>query len=186
MAPSTSPYLQSMVPSRPRDESPGGSDASLDEDVGKNDAPFFSNAEMGLVKPVQDPKEEARALVDGETDRGLPTAYDFHLICYEYLSGLSHKKREKALLNGTMYHDCMAAIRNPKDTTLRTPQFRYWARKTFRVTPYHKDMILTTIDGKPVAARERILGVLKHCHLASQHGGRDKTSAEVCYQTRRG
>ncbi|KAI9635004.1 uncharacterized protein MKK02DRAFT_24745 [Dioszegia hungarica] len=134
---------------------------------------------MGLVKPVQDPKEEARALVDGETDRGLPTAYDFHLICYEYLSGLSHKKREKALLNGTMYHDCMAAIRNPKDTTLRTPQFRYWARKTFRVTPYHKDMILTTIDGKPVAARERILGVLKHCHLASQHGGRDKTSAEV-------
>ena len=146
---------------------------STEDDDPKGESPFFSQAEMGMeVPPTKNPILEAQA------DKNFPSPYDFDTIIHEYLKGLSQKKREKALLNRTMYQAVLRVLNDPKGTGFKTAQFRFWSKKMFSTTQYSGEQVLTH-EHKPVAVREQIYEVLIHCHTQAGHGGRDKTSAQV-------
>ncbi|QSS62485.1 hypothetical protein I7I51_02222 [Histoplasma capsulatum] len=60
---------------------------------------------------------------------------------------------------------------------------RFWVKKMFKLepndgrTPESKRLICH--EGKPVAIREKLFKILTRAHQQCQHGGRDKTSAQV-------
>lgn len=125
-----------------------------------------------MPEPVRDFAAEANA------DPHMPSPYTFDLMINEYLRALSPKKREKALLNQTLYDTVLECLKDPKETGKHTAQFRYWCRKMFNVQRIDgSDMLLH--ENKPVAVREQIYEVLVHCHRQAAHGGRDKTSNQV-------
>ena len=49
----------------------------------------------------------------------------------------------------------------------------------FRLVPDDHDVGVVCHEGKPVAVREQLYQVLTNSHGQAQHGGRDKTSAQV-------
>ncbi|KAF9977507.1 hypothetical protein BGZ73_005778 [Actinomortierella ambigua] len=104
---------------------------------------------------------------------------EFLQLIDDYLLSLSPKKREKALLSNAMYQKILMVLLQPKNTQVSTAQFRFWAKKMFTLstTPTHH---IVCHGGKPVATKECLYDVLVYCHRKSAHGGRDKTSAEVC------
>ena len=122
--------------------------------------------------------EEAEKLAD----KMFPQPHKFNLMVHEYLSNLSPKKREKALLTQKMYNAILRVLLDPKDTTIKTAQFRFWAKKMFQLVDEndHNSTIICH-DKKPVAVKEQIFEVLCHCHQQAGHGGRDKTSAQVSH-----
>lgn len=107
-----------------------------------------------------------------------PSPYKFHKMVQDYLRNLSPKKREKALLTQKMYDAVLAVLHDPKDTSIKTAQFRFWAKKMFQITAFSGDNVICH-ELKPVAVKEQIYEVLCHCHQQAGHGGRDKTSAQV-------
>lgn len=125
-----------------------------------------------IVLPHFDPESDFRAIL------GFTTPSDFRTIITKYLSELSPKKRAKALLAQKCYDDIMYCLKNPKATDVRTAQFRHWARKMFSLTDFNGSIVICH-DNRPVAVMEQIYEVLVHCHAQCNHGGRDKTSAQV-------
>ena len=116
-------------------------------------------------------------------DSQLPTLRDFDELLNEYVMSLSEKKRDKALIGQVRYNNISAVLRDPKCTTIESAQFRFWAKKMF-VLEFQEDENGRTSqvvmhEGKPVAIREQLFGILTTAHIQCQHGGRDKTSSQV-------
>ena len=107
-----------------------------------------------------------------------PSPQKFNMVLSEYLRKLSPKKRDKALLTQKMYNQIVAVLLEPKDTTTKTAQFRFWAKKHFSFAVYSGEDVLCH-KTKPVAVKEKIFEILLHCHGEANHGGRDKTSSAV-------
>jgi hypothetical protein len=113
-------------------------------------------------------------------DPSFPTPQEFDEIVDDYLTALSPKKRDKALLTQKTYEDIMTVLQDPKSTDTKTAQFRFWAKKMFTLTTFGGESVICH-DNKPVAVKEQIFEVLVHCHSQAAHGGRDKTSAQVSH-----
>ncbi|EKM52743.1 uncharacterized protein PHACADRAFT_99963, partial [Phanerochaete carnosa HHB-10118-sp] len=124
-------------------------------------------------------------------DLGLPSREECEEVINEYLQSLSIRKREKALITQEMFDDIWDVLQEPT-ARIRTPQFRFWVRKMFKLShspggsrdapyvPDDSDMVPVILhEGRPVAVKEQIHDILCFYHLASGHGGRDKTMAEV-------
>ena len=135
---------------------------------------YFDDEEDFLSVPVISEEEQLRA------DAQMPSPQKFNIVLSEYLRKLSPKKRDKALLTQKMYNQIVAVLHEPKDTSTKTAQFRFWAKKHFSFSVYGGVDILCH-KTKPVAVKEKIFEVLIHCHAEAKHGGRDKTSSAVSY-----
>ena len=114
-----------------------------------------------------------------EDARGFPTPQQFEDILNDYIASLSPKKRDKALIGQKRYDNILAVLRDPRCTTIESAQFRFWAKKMFRLGPEGPESNLVHHEGKPVAVRESLYRILVDAHSRANHGGRDKTSTEV-------
>jgi hypothetical protein len=112
-------------------------------------------------------------------DSQLPTAAEFDDLLNEYISSLSEKKRDKALIGQTRYNNIFAVLKDPKCTTIESAQFRFWAKKMFVLELLDNGQQVVLHEGKPVAVREHLFDILTQAHVSCQHGGRDKTSSQV-------
>lgn len=106
-----------------------------------------------------------------------PSFEEFDAIVQDYLQNLSSKKRDKALIDQARYGMILQVLKDPRNTAVSTAQFRFWVKKMFQLTSRQ----VVCHDGKPVAMREQIYGILVRAHREAHHGGRDKTSALVSY-----
>jgi len=110
---------------------------------------------------------------------GFPTPPQFEDLLNEYILSLSTKKRDKALIPQKRYDNIFAVLKDPKCTTIESAQFRFWAKKMFRLVLDDNGQGIVCHEGKPVAVREQLYDVLTSAHGQASHGGRDKTSAQV-------
>ncbi|KAL1923194.1 uncharacterized protein VTP21DRAFT_9570 [Calcarisporiella thermophila] len=108
----------------------------------------------------------------------LPTPDQFESIIDDYLSSLSPKKRDKALITQDMYDHILRVLLDPRNTQNSTAQFRFWSKRMFTLAMHHGRPVILH-EGKPVAVREEIYDILVRCHRAASHGGRDKTSSLI-------
>ncbi|KAG0775288.1 hypothetical protein G6F22_013412 [Rhizopus arrhizus] len=104
-----------------------------------------------------------------------PSFKEFEDIVQDYLKNLSSKKRDKALIDESRYAMVLQVLKDPRNTSISTAQFRFWVKKMFQLSA--KQVVCH--DGKPVATREQIYSILVRAHREAHHGGRDKTSALV-------
>ncbi|KAI9282168.1 hypothetical protein BY458DRAFT_537682 [Sporodiniella umbellata] len=123
------------------------------------------------------PPAVRRTYPSEEEAYGVPTSEEFSNVVRDYLSRLSLKKRDKALIDEERYSMIREVLINPKDTSVSTAQFRFWVKKMFNFVGGSQRIICH--DGKPVATKEDIYGILVDAHREANHGGRDKTSAIV-------
>jgi hypothetical protein len=112
-----------------------------------------------------------------EEEDPLPTFEEFQSIIDNYLHNLSPKKRDKALVDHARYCLIQEVLKNPRNTSISTAQFRFWVKKMFQLQPGSYDLVCH--DNKPVAMKEQIYDILVNAHKEAHHGGRDKTSAIV-------
>jgi hypothetical protein len=112
-------------------------------------------------------------------DSQLPTIEDFQHLLNEYITSLSEKKRDKALIGLTRYRNIHAVLKDPKCTTIESAQFRFWAKKMFTMEVFPDGHSQVLHEGKPVAIKEELFQILTNAHVQCQHGGRDKTSSQV-------
>lgn len=102
----------------------------------------------------------------------------FDQVLADYLLKLSPKKRDKALMNQSRYNTIVSILNDPYNSKLGdSPQFRFWAKKMFRLASDDDDIL--THSGKPVVVRERLFEVLASCHVRAKHGGRDQTCKQL-------
>ncbi|KAI8881294.1 hypothetical protein K501DRAFT_132838, partial [Backusella circina FSU 941] len=104
----------------------------------------------------------------------LPSHDEFQDTINDYLDNLSSKKRDKALVDHPRYRLIQEVLKNPRNTTISTAQFRFWVKKMFQI---QQNIVIH--DNKPVAMKEQIYDILVKAHKDAHHGGRDKTSAIV-------
>lgn len=110
----------------------------------------------------------------------LPSADDFSLILDQYINNLSPKEHGNVLISSKRLTDIEAVLRDPESTTTESSQFRSWAKKKFRLGLNERNGCECVMYGdKPVAVREKLYQVLTTSHIKAQHGGHDKTSAQV-------
>ncbi|GAA5889885.1 hypothetical protein JCM6882_004354 [Rhodosporidiobolus microsporus] len=117
-------------------------------------------------------------VLTGDGTDGFPSEADFADQMEEYLAALNPKKRAKALMSREMYATILAVLLDPHSTAHSTAQFRFWAKRMFRlvVTPTAN---LVAHENRPVAVKDQIYAILVGTHGDVNHGGRDKTSAQV-------
>ncbi|CEJ62075.1 hypothetical protein PMG11_10587 [Penicillium brasilianum] len=114
---------------------------------------------------------------------GFPDVKEFDQLMQSYVDDLSVKKQDKALIHAKRARNIQTVLRDPKDTAVESAQFRFWVKKMFKLqtigvgTTDCDKMICH--EGKPVAIREKLFKILTKAHQQCQHGGRDKTSAQV-------
>ncbi|KAL4801533.1 hypothetical protein BDV18DRAFT_154797 [Aspergillus unguis] len=114
---------------------------------------------------------------------GFPNAKEFDRLVKSYVDDLSVKKQDKALIHAKRARNIRTVLMDPKDTAIESAQFRFWVKKMFKLqavganTADCRKMICH--EGKPVAIREKLFKILTKAHQQCQHGGRDKTSAQV-------
>ncbi|GAA5908948.1 hypothetical protein JCM5296_006829 [Sporobolomyces johnsonii] len=122
-------------------------------------------------------QQRAPALT-GDGHDGFPSETAFREQMEDYLSGLNPKKRAKALMSREMYATILAVLLEPHSTAHATAQFRFWAKRMFRlVTTPHANLVAH--ENRPVAVKDQIYHILVGCHGDTNHSGRDKTSAQV-------
>lgn len=109
-----------------------------------------------------------------------PALEEFNAIVNDYLQNLSSKKRDKALVDSTRYKLILQVLKDPRNTAISTAQFRFWVKKMFKLVTFEFEEFVCH-DNKPVAIRENIYSILVIAHTEAHHGGRDKTSALVCF-----
>lgn len=110
-----------------------------------------------------------------------PSISDFEAIVQGYLRNLSPKKRDKALVDRKRYSLIARVLKDPRNTSISTAQFRFWVKKMFQLVPGQNGLDIVCHDNKPVAMREQIYTILVRAHKEANHGGRDKTSALVSH-----
>ncbi|PGH00611.1 hypothetical protein GX51_05710 [Blastomyces parvus] len=114
---------------------------------------------------------------------GFPDVVEFDQLVANYVQDLSVKKQDKALIHSRRARNIRTVLIDPKNTGVESAQFRFWVKKMFKLepndgrTPESKRLICH--EGKPVAIREKLFKILTRAHQQCQHGGRDKTSAQV-------
>ncbi|EDN09755.1 predicted protein [Histoplasma mississippiense (nom. inval.)] len=114
---------------------------------------------------------------------GFPDVVEFDQLVASYVQDLSVKKQDKALIHSRRARNIKTVLIDPKNTAVESAQFRFWVKKMFKLepndgrTPESKRLICH--EGKPVAIREKLFKILTRAHQQCQHGGRDKTSAQV-------
>ncbi|OAX78646.1 hypothetical protein ACJ72_07044, partial [Emergomyces africanus] len=114
---------------------------------------------------------------------GFPDVVEFDQLVASYVQDLSVKKQDKALIHSRRARNIKTVLIDPKNTAIESAQFRFWVKKMFKLepndgrTPESKRLICH--EGKPVAIREKLFKILTRAHQQCQHGGRDKTSAQV-------
>ncbi|KAJ5134089.1 hypothetical protein N7526_005454 [Penicillium atrosanguineum] len=114
---------------------------------------------------------------------GFPDVREFDRLMQSYVDDLSVKKQDKALIHARRARNIRTVLIDPKDTAVESAQFRFWVKKMFKLqtvgmgTADCRKMICH--EGKPVAIREKLFKILTKAHQQCQHGGRDKTSAQV-------
>ncbi|KAJ5577773.1 uncharacterized protein N7459_006737 [Penicillium hispanicum] len=114
---------------------------------------------------------------------GFPDVKEFDQLMQSYVDDLSVKKQDKALIHAQRARNIKTVLIDPKDTAVESAQFRFWVKKMFKLqtvgigTTDCRKMICH--EGKPVAIREKLFKILTKAHQQCQHGGRDKTSAQV-------
>ncbi|GAA6063531.1 hypothetical protein JCM10212_006704 [Sporobolomyces blumeae] len=114
----------------------------------------------------------------GDGNDGFPSELQFREQMEDYLGGLNPKKRAKALMSREMYATILAVLLEPHSTAHATAQFRFWAKRMFRlVTTPHANLVAH--ENRPVAVKDQIYHILVGCHGDTNHSGRDKTSAQV-------
>ncbi|PLN77101.1 hypothetical protein BDW42DRAFT_188276 [Aspergillus taichungensis] len=101
---------------------------------------------------------------------GFPDVREFDQLMKSYVDDLSVKKQDKALIHAKRARNIKTVLTDPKDTAIESAQFRYG---------YSICMKMICHEGKPVAVREKLFKILTKAHQQCQHGGRDKTSAQV-------
>ncbi|KAI9310299.1 hypothetical protein BX666DRAFT_1870331, partial [Dichotomocladium elegans] len=114
----------------------------------------------------------------GERSKEFPSPNEFEGIIMDYLKNLSAKKRDKALVDAERYDLILQVLKDPRNTSISTAQFRFWVKKMFQLVRVDmRDIVYH--DHKPVATREQIYDIVVCAHHEAHHGGRDKTSALV-------
>ncbi|KAL4879993.1 hypothetical protein BJY04DRAFT_208284 [Aspergillus karnatakaensis] len=114
---------------------------------------------------------------------GFPNVKEFDKLVKSYVDDLSVKKQDKALIHAKRARNIRTVLIDPKDTAIESAQFRFWVKKMFKLQAIGgassdcRRMICH--EGKPVAIREKLFKILTKAHQQCQHGGRDKTSAQV-------
>ncbi|KAJ5343358.1 uncharacterized protein N7506_003182 [Penicillium brevicompactum] len=161
-------------------------DTEIESQESRNEATLLSEA---VVPPLS----------------GFPDVKEFDQLMQNYVEDLSIKKQDKALIYAKRARNIRTVLIDPKDTAVESAQFRYKLSKT----SLDENALLTTSDsgsrkcsnykqwglehriiatknrkmicheGKPVAIREKLFKILTKAHQQCQHGGRDKTSAQV-------
>ncbi|KAI7877824.1 hypothetical protein K492DRAFT_109323, partial [Lichtheimia hyalospora FSU 10163] len=127
----------------------------------------------GIIAAGLGPAAAAAAALNDKSQ--FPSANEFDDIVNDYLQNLSLKKRDKALVDQKRYQLILCVLKDPRNTSISTAQFRFWVKKMFQLVD--KDIVYH--DNKPVAMREQIYSILVTAHRQAHHGGRDKTSALV-------
>ncbi|PGH10969.1 hypothetical protein AJ80_07326 [Polytolypa hystricis UAMH7299] len=114
---------------------------------------------------------------------GFPNVQEFDQLMKSYVDELSVKKQDKALIHAKRARNIRMVLLDPKDTAVESAQFRFWVKKMFKLEPNDgrtpDSRRLICHEGKPVAIREKLFKILTRAHQQCQHGGRDKTSAQV-------
>ncbi|GAA5905484.1 hypothetical protein JCM8208_004295 [Rhodotorula glutinis] len=120
-------------------------------------------------------KDEEPAL---DAPEDLPDRDAFEAGVEEYLEGLHAIKRNKALMTDSLHNLVLAILREPQNTKQGDPQMRFWVRQRFLlVAAPEGDHVVH--EGKRVVLRSHLFDAISAAHVAAQHGGRDKTFAEV-------
>jgi hypothetical protein len=127
--------------------------------------------DLSALYPIQQPQASYQ---------GFPSAAQFNDMVNDYLGSLSVKKQAKALLTQQMYDDILTVLLHPTETKTGSAQFRFWAKKMFRLVSTQVAHIVIH-EEKPVAVKEQLYDVLVQCHGQANHGGRDKTAAQVIF-----
>ncbi|KAL1978800.1 hypothetical protein VTN31DRAFT_1659 [Thermomyces dupontii] len=129
------------------------------------------NEDTALSEPISPPLE------------GFPNVHDFDLLIKSYVNDLSSKKQDKALISAKRARNIRTVLLDPKGTAVESAQFRFWVKKMFKLEPEDSrapdGRKLICHEGKPVAVREKLFKILTKAHQQCNHGGRDKTSAQV-------
>ncbi|KAI9784079.1 MAG: hypothetical protein M1816_001051 [Peltula sp. TS41687] len=158
-----------------------GSELTLSND--QSSSPYFRTSspveESALVSPTLQPDPKPTEPIQPDLE-GFVTNGEFDTILDDYIISLSPKKRDKALIPQKRYDNILRVLRDPKDTTIESAQFRFWAKKMFKLgTPDRPVDEIVLHENRPVAVRESLYRVLTSAHGGCQHGGRDKTSMQV-------
>ncbi|KAI9852050.1 MAG: hypothetical protein M1838_002019 [Thelocarpon superellum] len=150
-----------------------------------------------LYHPLPHPQPMTDASIGVPPMDDHPSPEEFETVVKDYISSLSTKKQDKALITQDRYENILLVLKEPRCTTVESAQFRFWAKKMFtmgyntdigqrvmqngsqRAGKHRSERPLVFHEGKPVAVREELYEVLTTAHSRCQHGGRDKTSAEV-------
>ncbi|KAL2415348.1 hypothetical protein ABEF91_004990 [Exophiala dermatitidis] len=128
------------------------------------------NEDTMLSEPVMPPLE------------GYPDVHEFDSLMKRYVQGLSPKKQDKALIHARRAANIRQVLIDKKTTSIESAQFRFWVKKMFTLQPGEgkaPEARKICHEGKPVAVREKLFKILTKAHKQCQHGGRDKTSAQV-------
>ncbi|KAL1958334.1 hypothetical protein VTO42DRAFT_4651 [Malbranchea cinnamomea] len=150
-------------------------------------ARYFSVQDMSLSLEIESQESCNEDTMLSEpvypVPEGFPDVREFDQLMINYVKDLSVKKQDKALIHAKRARNIRSVLMAPKETAVESAQFRFWAKKMFRLlpadgrTPNSKRLICH--EGKPVAIREKLFKILTKAHQQCQHGGRDKTSAKV-------
>ncbi|KAH9886980.1 hypothetical protein C8Q73DRAFT_267204 [Cubamyces lactineus] len=131
----------------------------------------------------------------GRRDLGMPSRDEYDAAEADYLGSLDRRKKGKALISRETFDKIWFVLHNPDVPKVETPQFRWWVRKMFRLEerfttpslprqfggPTDQDLTSFVVihGGKEVAVKEDIYDILCECHQRVDHGGRDRTAAEL-------
>ncbi|GAA5916169.1 integrase zinc binding domain-containing protein [Sporobolomyces salmoneus] len=109
---------------------------------------------------------------------GFPSTTEFEDEVEDYLRRLNPKKRAKALMSREMYGMILSVLLEPLSTAQYTAQFRFWAKRMFRVvTTPHATFIVH--ENRSVTIKDQIYDILVRCHGDINHAGRDRTHKQV-------
>lgn len=130
--------------------------------------------------------------VKGKDKAGFPTYVQYKRLENAYLTSLSDRKRDKALITQEMFDNIWDVLSKPETRDIETAQFRFWVRKMFTFSDPEDTMVMignsgatdaemrvVLHEGRPVAIKEQLYELLVYCHGRAKHGGRDKTCAVI-------
>ena len=114
---------------------------------------------------------------------GCPAPSHTQWIIIEHLGKLPRKKAEKLLFSRSMFYAIQHVLEHPKEETMKTPAFRDWCRHNFELQELEGfSLVCNKGDTRPIAMRDQVHSLLCHAHMEAEHGGRDRTAAEVSLQ----
>ncbi|KAJ6107923.1 hypothetical protein N7523_009246 [Penicillium sp. IBT 18751x] len=150
------------------------SETEIESQESRNESTMLSEPVVPSLDGFPDAKE---------FDRLMRRTLTQYFLLVSYVDDLSVKKQDKALIHARRARNIRTVLIDPKDTAVESAQFRFWVKKMFKLqtvgmgTADCRKMICH--EGKPVAIREKLFKILTKAHQQCQHGGRDKTSAQV-------